>query len=440
MKRLSKLLLALFIACSITGCSQSTEVVDATYEIYIAGYDWGCGVNKTILTLDKAVDDVDKNDFMVSETKQVTDWEDEALPVVEKTLERVVDDAYSCDKDGQKIDGESKYIAIELYVSPNDGSPLLYSATTHYNTWSDPYYLNISLAKNGEITVDDKKVTKLDVSTEYTKKITAADALELEKFKASDGIELNYGHFNPKEPSNTLFMWLHGSGEGGTEDTNPQVTSLSNKVSAYFNDDFQNAVGNAYVLVPQCPTFWLDADGNGGEWNDDLLVTHGPSYYTNALMELIKDYQSRCGATKVVLAGCSAGGYMTMRLILDYPDYFAAAIPICEALPDDVISDQQLSEIKDLPLYFIYSNDDPSIIPEKFEIPTINRLKNLGATNLHVATFDSVIDTSGKYNDLNDGDPYQYNGHWSWIYFDNNEADCDEHGEKVWQWIGEQVK
>ncbi|MFQ7171241.1 MAG: hypothetical protein ACLRQF_03510 [Thomasclavelia ramosa] len=37
---------------------------------------------------------------------------------------------------------------------------------------------------------------------------------------------------------------------------------------------------------------------------------------------------------------------MTMRLILDYPDYFAAAIPICEALPDDVISDQQLSEIK----------------------------------------------------------------------------------------------
>ena len=43
MKRLSKLLLALFIACSITGCSQSTEVVDATYEIYIAGYDWGCG-------------------------------------------------------------------------------------------------------------------------------------------------------------------------------------------------------------------------------------------------------------------------------------------------------------------------------------------------------------------------------------------------------------
>ena len=70
----------------------------------------------------------------------------------------------------------------------------------------------------------------------------------------------------------------------------------------------------------------------------------------------------------------------------------------------------------------------------------INRLKNLGATNLHVATFDSVIDTSGKYNDLNDGDPYQYNGHWSWIYFDNNEADCDEHGEKVWQWIGEQVK
>ena len=67
------------------------------------------------------------------------------------------------------------------------------------------------------------------------------------------------------------------------------------------------------------------------------------------------------------------------------------------------------------------------------------RLLAAGANNIHVSVFDDVHDTTGRFFN-EDGTPYQYNGHWSWIYFDNNEADCDEHGEKVWQWIGEQVK
>ncbi|MCB5628221.1 hypothetical protein, partial [Bifidobacterium breve] len=85
--------------------------------------------------------------------------------------------------------------------------------------------------------------------------------------------------------------------EGGTENTNPQVTSLSNKVSAYFNDDFQNAVGNAYVLVPQCPTFWMDKTG-------DSLATKfteadGTSYYCDSLHELINFYRKETKSEKV---------------------------------------------------------------------------------------------------------------------------------------------
>ena len=46
MKRLSNYYLPYLLLVALPECSQSTEVVDATYEIYIAGYDWGCGVNK----------------------------------------------------------------------------------------------------------------------------------------------------------------------------------------------------------------------------------------------------------------------------------------------------------------------------------------------------------------------------------------------------------
>ena len=38
-----------------------------------------------------------------------------------------------------------------------------------------------------------------------------------------------------------------------------------------------------------------------------------------------------------------------------------------------------------------------------------------------------------------DGNPYQYMGHLSWIYYDNNETD-DGTGLAAWNWIAEKIK
>ena len=46
----------------------------------------------------------------------------------------------------------------------------------------------------------------------------------------------------------------------------------------------------------------------------------------------------------------------------------------------------------------------------------------------------SSTHTSGLYKDEN------YSGHWSWIYFFNNEAQCDECGVKSFDWIAQQLK
>jgi|BioPla2DNA2_1021312.scaffolds.fasta_scaffold17485_3 hypothetical protein len=67
----------------------------------------------------------------------------------------------------------------------------------------------------------------------------------------------------------------------------------------------------------------------------------------------------------------------------------------------------------------------------------IKRLREAKASNLHVASFDKVIDTRGRFND-DEGNPYNYGGHASWIYFFNNEAKCDECGIDVWSWMAEQ--
>ena len=56
----------------------------------------------------------------------------------------------------------------------------------------------------------------------------------------------------------------------------------------------------------------------------------------------------------------------------------------------------------------------------------------------HSFVSEKVIDTSGTWTN-EDGTPYEYAGHFSWVYFHNNEADCDICGIPVFDWIAEQA-
>ena len=195
--------------------------------------------------------------------------------------------------------------------------------------------------------------------------------------------------------------------------------------------------GKAYVLAPQTPTFWLQYNEQG-DWQGNPGM---PSVYTATLKELIDNFVAEHPAidkNRIVIGGCSNGGYMTMNMVLQYPDYFAAAYPICEAYKDSGITDEQLNNIKNIPLWFVYAKNDTIVPPEDYEIPTIARLKAIGA-NLHTSIFEDVHDTSGKYKG-EDGTPYQYMGHWSWLYFFNNECTDDTTGENLWSWLGKQSK
>lgn len=407
--------------------------------MHIGGYDWGCGTSQVILSLDNVVDSVDKNDFIVTETKQATETlENSDYQIVEKTFDRTVSDAYLCDENGKKSNQASKFIALDLYVSPSEGSPLFYSRETNFNAWSNPYYLTISLSEDADITSKGVKVTTFNVDKNCTSKTTDADVMSVDSFETSDGVVYQYGYYEPEEKSDTLVVWLHGLGEGGTKDTDPYVTVLGNKVTALFNKEFQDIIGNAHVLAPQCPTYWMDRDGKMTNFNGGNIDTDGTSYYTESLTELIDNYKEKIGAKKVIITGASNGGFMTLALAIHNPDKYDAIVAICESMPNACITDEQISSLVNLPMLFIYSNDDSVIVPSKHEIPTIERLKAAGAVNLHVSTSDSVIDTSGQYKD-EDGNPYKYTGHWSWIYFDNNESKCDECGIDCWSWMAEQI-
>ena len=448
MKKLRMTLALLLVALLCAACGGNTAqeednqvsempqdvALTGTYTAYVSGYDWGAAVDKVVLQLSAPVDSASGPVFVVTETKSATDYTQEDTPVVEQTFERGVTDAYTSDASGNRASGASSYVTLELNASPSEGSPINYDPVTGQNTWCDPYTLDITalpgLFSNGAL------VSSLTVDPMPVNMVTDVDFLSLDTFTATDGITYEYAYYIPDGGSDTLVVWLHGGGEGGTAadvpKTDPRIVMLANEAANLAKADFQAKVGGANVLIPQCPTMWMDEDGSGVYPGD---AARGTSFYTESLKELIDACAETTGSTKVILTGCSNGGFMSLLMALTYPDAYDGIVPICEALPDRVISDSALRAIRDLPMFFIWSDDDDTVVPENHEIPTTARLEAMGASNLHVSTTEHVTDTSGLYKD-EEGNPYQYMGHWSWIYFDNDEAVCNSHdGETAWDFI-----
>lgn len=448
-----KMILACALMLPIAGCCAEkkssvagSDVITGAYDMTITGYDWGCGTDSIIMNLDHPLDAVSTDSFTVTEHKQATNFMAEGFPVEEVDVPRQITNAYLVDDSGNKTTEPSTHVKLELYVSPNDGSPLLFSFPSMMNTWSHPYTLTVTKADNAKLTSKGTEVKDFTISVDPASKTTSADKFKLDTFKAKDGVTYQYASYKPEGGSKTLVVWLHGLGEGGTENTDPYVTLLANKAAVLGDESFQSTVGGANVLVPQCPTYWMDNDGKMTNSTGGGIHADGTSHYLESLHELIAKYKEETGSTKVVIAGCSNGGYMTMLMALNYPTEYDAYVPICEALPNALITDEQVKTLADLKMYYVYSQDDTTVVPELHEVPLLQRLEAAGAKQTYASVTEHVVDTTGTYYAdengqptlENTGKPYQYMGHWSWIYFFNNT--CDANGLKAWDFIANAVK
>lgn len=448
-----KMILACALLLPIAGCGAEkkasvagSDVITGAYDMTITGYDWGCGTDSIIMNLDHPLDAVSTDSFTVTEHKQATNFMAEGFPVEEVDVPRQVTNAYLVDESGKKTTEPSTRVKLELYVSPNDGSPLLFSFSSMMNTWSHPYTLTVTKANNAKLTSKGTEVKDFTISIDPASKTTSADKFKLDTFKAKDGVTYQYASYKPEGGSKKLVVWLHGLGEGGTDNTDPYVTLLANKAAVLGDESFQSTVGGANVLVPQCPTYWMDNDGKMTNFTGGGIQADGTSHYLESLHELIAKYKEETGSTKVVIAGCSNGGYMTMLMALSYPTEYDAYVPICEALPNALITDEQVKTLVNLKMYYVYSQDDITVVPELHEVPLLQRLEASGAKHTYASVTEHVVDTTGTYYAdengqptlENTGKPYQYMGHWSWIYFFNNT--CNANGLTAWDFIANAVK
>lgn len=407
---LKKMLVIVFLNTflwSVTSAFASNE-----YTLVVEGYDWGPNISKVILSLDSKDTLVDFKNFTVTVDRSS---DCSSIPEAQKSGSRTVIYAYISDAQGNRVK-EGTHATLILAVAPNMplGSPIQYSPSgkCRGNNWID-YKLTITNTKNNTVWNKEKgRIRPL------------LDDFDLSgKYEYEAGKTMSYGFFTPKNKAQKapLIIWLHGGGEGGTD---PSIAIIGNKVTNYASDEIQAYFGGAYVLAPQCPGAWMHNKAGVMQAGSEEDV------YNVGLMALIKDFVNKhpdIDKKRIYIGGCSNGGYMSLKLILKDPNYFAAGFISALAYQSQYITDQQMSSIRNVPIWFIQSKDDGTTKPENTIVPVYERLKKAGAKNVHFTFYDHVVDLSGFYG----GENYYFNGHWSWIYSHTNHAKLDYDGSPV---------
>jgi predicted peptidase len=121
-----------------------------------------------------------------------------------------------------------------------------------------------------------------------------------------------------------LVLFLHGVGERGSD----------NRIQLYcgldiFAEEKRMKRYPCFIVAPQCPsdTKWAEVD-----WKADRhTMQKKPTPALAMAMELLNELQKEFSidSSRIYITGYSMGGFGAWEAIQRWPDYFAAAVPVC---------------------------------------------------------------------------------------------------------------
>ena len=223
--------------------------------------------------------------------------------------------------------------------------------------------------------------------------------------KRVDGHRLSYLLQTPggNEPPSgwPLLLFLHGYGECGDE-----IEKVKKHGPPKILADV-TLLKECVIVSPQCP--------NDSWWRVDAL---------HALVEEVVAKQGNIDRSRLYVTGLSMGGYGIWSFLSNYPDYFAAAVPICGGgdpfrLPANRPPEKQgivneflpagLSLATKVPVWAFHGSDDRSV-PIKESEMMLTLLTQGGNTEARLTEYPGVGHVGAwerAYDDL---------ALWQWLF------------------------
>ncbi len=197
------------------------------------------------------------------------------------------------------------------------------------------------------------------------------DIYKAKEFISDDGDTLLYRIMLPEEfqpdKKYPLVLFLHGAGERGSDNR----AQLTWGVDAFADEEFRTE-HPAIVIAPQAPeqTFWANLnwreEGTGlmDEPSKPLKLTY------ELVQKIIGEYP--VDEKRLYITGLSMGGFGTWDLITRYPNFFAAAMPICGGGDP-----AKASLLRDLPIWNFHGALD-NIVPPELSREMIHAIRKAG--------------------------------------------------------------
>jgi len=239
-------------------------------------------------------------------------------------------------------------------------------------------------------------------------------------YHSNDGVTLPFYLFVPANYDSTqkypLVFCLHGAGERGDDSTAVERNSMA----TVWAMDSNQAKWPCFILVPQCPSngWWVYTSWTGP------YLTYSVGTELMTALDILDSLTTKYSVdtNRIYITGLSMGGYGTWASIIEYPNKFAAAVPMSGAGDTS-----QVYRIKSVPIWDFHGALD-NTVPVSGSRDMIHALEDAG---------DKVVFTNCDNGDctglpdnviaekIKDGakllyTEYEYGNHaiWNTAYYD----------------------
>jgi len=146
--------------------------------------------------------------------------------------------------------------------------------------------------------------------TAFAIPLSSGDDALRQQFSYGGSSTFDYTYFAPELSDGKtypLVIWVHGLGSGDYEGDQLNSYDLCKWASDEYQARFRNAEG-AFILCPRSAISW------------DLI---GTDALKSCINSFINDYSAYIDTSRIYIAGFSVGAVMVLRMVSDYPNFFA---------------------------------------------------------------------------------------------------------------------